>query len=153
MLRNKNLSQHITDCAWGEFFRQLEYKSFKYGRTLVMVNRYFPSSKKCSTPNCHYKHNDLKLSDRIWTCPQCGHIHDRDVNAAINIREEGLRLLNLSTIPEGIGKFTDVDIISYRDNNNIPVVMVESSISINHNTKCRVEHKYTQSTNYQNIFK
>jgi putative transposase len=130
--RDKKLATHISDCAWGEFFRQLEYKSLKYGRTVVKINRFFPSSKNCSTPSCHYKKTDLKLSDRIWTCPDCGHTHDRDKNAAINILNEGLRIL----IPGGTGKFTDVDMISYR-NSDIPVVVDESSISVHH---CQQQH-------------
>ena len=127
MKRNKKLAKQISDCAWSEFFRQLDYKSLKYGRTVVKIGRFFPSSKNCSTPNCHYKKTDLKLSDRIWTCPECGHVHDRDKNAAINILNEGLRIL----IPEGIGEFTDVDTIGCR-NSNIPVVVDESSISVHH---------------------
>ncbi len=130
--RDKKLATQISDCAWGEFFRQLEYKSLKYGRTFQKINRYFPSSKNCSTPNCHYKKTNLKLSDRIWTCPDCGHTHDRDKNAAINILNEGLRLL----IPGGTGEFTDVDTVGYR-NSDIPVVVVESSISVHH---CQQQH-------------
>ncbi len=125
--RNKKLASQISDMAWSEFFRQLDYKSLKYGRTVVKIGRFFPSSKNCSTPKCHYKKPDLKLSDRIWTCPDCGHTHDRDKNAAINILNEGLRIL----IPGGTGEFTDVDTVGYR-NSDIPVVVVESSISVHH---------------------
>jgi putative transposase len=126
MMRNKKLSKHIQACSWGEFFRQLEYKCLKFGRTFVKIDRWFPSSKKCSTNNCTYIKKDLKLSERSWTCPECGTHHNRDGNAADNIEKEGLRML----IPEGIGKSTDVDMIGFRNSNKISVVVNEASISM-----------------------
>jgi putative transposase len=126
MMRNKKLSKHIQACSWGEFFKQLEQKCLKYGRTFVKIDRWFPSSKKCSTDNCTYIKKDLKLSDRYWTCPECGTHHDRDENASDNIEKEGLRML----IPEGIGESTDVDMISFRNSNKISVVVNEASISM-----------------------
>lgn len=91
MLKNHRLALSIQELAWGEFFRQLEYKCERYDKKLVKVGRFFASSKLCN--NCGYKKTDLKLSDRVWTCPDCGEVIDRDVNAAKNILEEGLRIL------------------------------------------------------------
>ena len=80
------------DASWGEFRRQLEYKAEWYGKKIVVIDRFFPSSQLCC--NCHGLWSGTKdLSVRKWTCPVCGHTHDRDRNAAINILNEGLRLL------------------------------------------------------------
>lgn len=93
MMKNHNLSKSIQDCSWYELTRQLEYKSDWYGRTYIKVNTYFPSSQLCS--NCGHRNTETKnLSIRRWTCSSCGEIHDRDINASINILNEGLRLLN-----------------------------------------------------------
>jgi putative transposase len=85
MEQNHHLARSIQGAAWSEFVRQLEYKSDWYGKNVLFIGRFEPSSKTCS--NCGYVNDDLKLSDRKWTCPNCGEHHDRDVNAAINIRE------------------------------------------------------------------
>ena len=85
------LSRSMLDAAFGEFTRQLTYKAAWYGKQLVKVDRYFPSSKLCSA--CGHKLQELKLSVRSWRCPECGALHDRDENAAINIETEGLRIL------------------------------------------------------------
>jgi putative transposase len=79
------------DAAHGEFRRQLAYKALWYGKRLVIIDRFFPSSKRCN--NCGYINHDLELSDREWRCPQCSVLHDRDHNASLNIRDEGLRIL------------------------------------------------------------
>lgn len=84
MLKNHNLARQIATSSWNSFTNMLEYKANWYGRTINKVDRFFPSSKLCS--NCGYKNSELKLSDRSWVCPQCKTIHDRDLNAAINIR-------------------------------------------------------------------
>lgn len=90
---SSGLSKTITlDFSWGEFVRQLEYKSLWYGKHLIKVGRYYPSSQLCN--DCGYKNSELKLSDREWVCPECGCIHDRDINASRNIKEEGIRLLS-----------------------------------------------------------
>ena len=85
------LSRSMLDAAFGEFTRQLTYKAAWYGKQLVKVDRYFPSSKLCSA--CGHKLQELKLSVRSWRCSECGALHDRDENAAINIETEGLHIL------------------------------------------------------------
>jgi len=93
MMKNHRLAQAIGDVSWSEFFRQLEYKCEWYGKTLLMVGQFEPSSKICSV--CGSSNNDLKLSDREWTCAGCGTRHDRDVNASINIKKFALQDQNL----------------------------------------------------------
>ena len=93
MVKNGNLSKSISDVSWSKFNDMLKYKSEWYGRQILKVNRFYPSSKTCSTPDCGYVYKDLKLSERFWTCPQCGAVHDRDINASINLFLEGLTVL------------------------------------------------------------
>jgi putative transposase len=88
MVRNRHLARAISDCGWGEFRRQLEYKCERYGRRLVVIDRWYPSSKTCSA--CGHLRADLSLSTRHWRCPSCGARHDRDINAAKNILAAGL---------------------------------------------------------------
>lgn len=87
MAKNRSLSRAISDCGWSEFRRQLEYKCRRFGRTLIVIDRWFPSSKTCS--NCGHLLKELKLSTRRWTCPTCRARHDRDINAAKNILAAG----------------------------------------------------------------
>jgi len=88
MVRNRHLARVIADCGWGEFRRQLEYKCERAGRELIVVDRWYPSSKTCSA--CGHLLAELSLSNRHWTCPSCGSRHDRDINAAKNILAAGL---------------------------------------------------------------
>jgi len=85
MLKNHQLARRIADMGFGEFCRQLEYKAAQRGKTVIVVNRWYPSSKACSA--CGYKMLKMPLSVREWTCPACHTRHDRDVNAAINLRQ------------------------------------------------------------------
>ena len=91
MLQNKQLARSISDVSWSKFVNMLIYKANWYGRSLVQIDKYFPSSKLCSC--CGHIKKDLQLSDRTYICDQCGLIIDRDYNAAINILVEGLRIL------------------------------------------------------------
>jgi putative transposase len=88
MVRNPKLAKSISDVGWGELVRQLEYKAAWYGRTLVQIDRWYPSSKRCHA--CGYVLDALALDVRQWTCPACGVRHDRDVNAAKNMLAVGL---------------------------------------------------------------
>lgn len=95
MIKNHNLAKSILDCGWYELTRQLNYKADWNNRQYIKIGRYTKSSQPCHV--CGYINTETKdLSVREWTCPQCGSIHDRDINAAINILNEGLRLLNVA---------------------------------------------------------
>jgi putative transposase len=87
MLKHPNLARHIADAAFGEIFRELEYKANWYGRTYFALDKFFPSSKLCSS--CGHVLEELHLSEREWDCPACRAHHDRDINAAINIKKAG----------------------------------------------------------------
>jgi putative transposase len=87
MVKNHHLAKAISDVGWGEFVRQLEYKASWYGRTLVKIDKWYPSSKRCF--DCGHLLDSLELSMRSWTCPECGVVHDRDRNAARNVLAAG----------------------------------------------------------------
>lgn len=91
MLRNQYLSKAISDAGWGGFIRQLAYKAEWADRQLVKIDQWFPSSKRCSA--CGHIVNTLPLNIRSWTCPECGADHDRDINAAVNIKAVGHTVL------------------------------------------------------------
>jgi putative transposase len=93
MLKNHCLSRSISDVGWSEFFRQLEYKCIEHGKTLLKIGRFEPSSKLCSV--CGTINHSMTLKDRVWTCDSCNTTHDRDINAAINIKKMALQGQNL----------------------------------------------------------
>ena len=91
MLKNHHLAKAIADAGWGTLCSMLAYKARQAGKVFVQIDTFYASSKTCHA--CGYKRKDLSLSTRQWTCPKCGRQHDRDVNAACNIRAEGIRKL------------------------------------------------------------
>ena len=94
---NSGISKSVSlDFSWNQFITLLKYKLEQKGKHLVLIDRYFPSSKLCS--NCGLKNDDLILSDREWTCPECTAHHDRDVNASLNIKKEGVTILKKNSI-------------------------------------------------------
>jgi putative transposase len=94
---NSGLSKSVNlDFSWYQFVSTLEYKMEQKGKHLVLIDRYFPSSKLCS--ECGYKNEILELSDREWTCPNCNAHHDRDINASENIRKKSFKKLEEENI-------------------------------------------------------
>jgi putative transposase len=93
MIRNHNLAQSINDVGWAGFMDKLKYKCEWYGKTLLQIGQFEPSTKICS--NCGYHNSNLKLHQREWICPKCEKRHDRDINAAVNIRDFALDKQNL----------------------------------------------------------
>jgi putative transposase len=89
MLQNHCLAKSISDAGWGMFITMLEYKAEWYGRNIIKIGRFDPSSKTCS--ECGYINKDLSLKDREWTCPSCGSVLNRDINAACNIKSFALK--------------------------------------------------------------
>ena len=112
MMKNHHLAQAIGDVSWYEFTRQLEYKCEWYGKTLLHIGRFEPSSKICNV--CGSINHNLKLSDREWACTGYGALHDRDVNAAINIKKFALQDQNLIGVvaPGGTGVVPVGDVIN-----------------------------------------
>lgn len=95
MLKNRKIAKAAADASMGELRRQLRYKAARHGRAYVEVDRWFPSSRLCS--ECGAVNASLELSERSWACPECGAVHDRDLNAARNIAAEGERMLKEGT--------------------------------------------------------
>ena len=91
MVKNKRLSKSISDCSWYAFINMLKYKSKWAGKIVLQIDRFYASSKTCNI--CKDKNIMLTLNERSWVCNKCGTVHDRDINAALNIRDEGLRIL------------------------------------------------------------
>jgi putative transposase len=87
MVRNRSLAKAISDCGWGTFRAMVEYKAARAGRHVIVIDRWYPSSKTCSS--CGHLLAELSLKTRTWQCPSCGTRHDRDINAAKNILAAG----------------------------------------------------------------
>ncbi len=111
LLKNHKLAQSIADASWGEFVRQLEYKGEWYGVNILKIGRFEPSSKMCS--NCGATNQELTLNDRKWTCKNCNTTHERDINAAINIKSFALKNIlsgtdrkNQNELPTLVGVMT-----------------------------------------------
>ncbi|WKN22593.1 RNA-guided endonuclease InsQ/TnpB family protein [Azotobacter vinelandii] len=102
MIRNPKLSKAIADAGWGELTRQIQYKGEWAGRQIVQIDRWYPCSKRCAC--CGHILERLPLDVRRWSCPECGTEHDRDVNAAINIKAAGLAVLALGESVSGMGQ-------------------------------------------------
>lgn len=115
MTKNHKLAKAISDASWGTLVNFLEYKSARAGKAFVKINRWFPSSNCCST--CGAVCDKLPLNVRLWTCHHCGTVHDRDINAAINIRDEGLRIL-----AGGTPATADGGKVSHRKKRNLSAV-------------------------------
>ena len=92
MMQNHHLAKSIQSASWNMFVQMLSYKADFKGKNVIKIGRFEPSSKTCS--NCGYVNSDLTLSDREWVCPHCGTHHDRDINAAINIKAFAFRNIN-----------------------------------------------------------
>ena len=105
MVKNHSLARSISDQGWSEFVRMLDYKSKWYGREMVKIDRFYPSSKTCN--HCGFKNSNLTLDDRIWVCPSCGNVLDRDVNAAKNILREGIDSLNRGGLGDSLCKLRE----------------------------------------------
>jgi len=106
MIKNRRLSKSIADSGWGEFARQLKYKSQWSGAIVVQIGQWEPTSKLCSTSSCDYKKDDIKLSDRKWTCPKCSTLHDRDENASKNIEKIGREAPKLKPVERSTSVFS-----------------------------------------------
>ena len=100
MMKNHKLAQAFSDVSLGTFYTMLEYKANWNDKTIVKIDRFFPSSKTCNV--CNYINQDLTLKDREWTCKSCNTVHDRDFNASINIKKQGLKILSGSGIESDI---------------------------------------------------
>lgn len=94
--KNHRLAQSIADASWGTFLNLLSYKCDREDKQLIKVSRFYPSSKTCH--HCGYVKEDLSLDDRIWECPKCGSLIDRDLNASINILNEGIKNISAGTV-------------------------------------------------------
>ena len=105
MMKNHNLAKSIQSASWSEFVKQIKYKSEWFGKNVVFIGRFEPSTKTCHC--CGYINREITLKDREWTCPICGEHHDRDINAAINIKQMALNPQALVGIEEKANDITD----------------------------------------------
>lgn len=106
MLKNRKMSRAIQEAAWSTLVGMIKYKANWYGKTVHQINRFFPSSKTCSS--CGHKVEKMPLDIREWTCPSCGEDHDRDINAAINIRNQGQVDCYEEILPDGISGLVEI---------------------------------------------
>jgi putative transposase len=102
MVRNDCLAKAISDAGWGMFATMLKYKAEMLGKIYLEIGRFFPSSKTCN--HCLFKVSEMNLKIREWKCPKCETVNDRDINAALNIRDEGLRFLALGISASANGR-------------------------------------------------
>ncbi len=122
MIKNHKLALSISDCGFGEFRKQLEHKSKLHGNEIILVDRFYPSSKTCSF--CGWKKEDLSLKDRDFHCENCGQVIDRDLNASINLKNYGLKQIG-KVIPE----LTPVNKKALVDSNINETILAEAGIS------------------------
>jgi putative transposase len=106
MLKNRKMSRAIQEAAWSTLVGMIKYKANWYGKTVHQINRFFPSSKTCSL--CGHKVEKMPLDIREWACPACGEDHDRDINAAINIRNQGQVDCYEEIMPDGISGLVEI---------------------------------------------
>ena len=117
MMRNHRLSKAIGACGWSTFFKMLEYKCERQGKTFIRIGRFDPSSKMCS---CGHVHRGLKLFEREWVCPNCGSVNDRDLLAACNIKRFGLQEQNLLFVNKPVAHGgSDVEVPTMDDRQEI----------------------------------
>ena len=110
MVKNHKLAKAVSDASFGEIKRQLEYKAKWYGRVVVKIDPFYPSSKTCN--NCGWINKNLTLKDREWDCSQCANKNiNRDKNASLNIRDEGLRCISAGTVDYTCGENVSLDLI------------------------------------------
>lgn len=142
MMRRHTLAESIQEVNLGEFRRIVEYKAEWYGRKLSFVDRFYPSSKTCHC--CGFVRKDLKLSERSWVCPQCGASVDRDLNAAMNILDEGLRIIGLSSPESTLADCPTVD-------DKASSMPLKSSGRLKQEKKC-VSLTFNKARNYFRMF-
>ena len=117
MMKNHRLSKAIGACGWSTFFKMLEYKCERQGKTFIRIGRFDPSSKTCS---CGHVYRGLKLSEREWVCPNCGSVNDRDLLAACNIKRFGLQEQNLLFVNKPVAHGgSDVEVPTMDDRQEI----------------------------------
>ena len=110
MKKGLKLGKHVSDIGWGKFVQILEELCNKFGKLLIRVDKWYPSSKTCH--HCGYVKSDLELNDRVYVCPKCGRVMDRDENAAINILKESYRILNGNKIRPSVEGYIKPSLIS-----------------------------------------